>query len=392
MIRPINRREFLMHAGAAGLAAGVAGVTLAAEGQGADGKAGAVADHSLTTIAGPPRERGVQYGRTFKDSISSFLDKEIYQSFQKVSGNTKDAMLGYAAGCAAAVQGYAPLVFDELQGMAEGSGLKLEELVLITLHEELWHRGVLPAAQAHCTAVAAGPPDTKDGNSYVGQTWDWMPSVYGLSSMLLWKRPADEGPSVLAYSYPGLWVGAGMNSAGVALCWTSGPDEGSPGPRVGIPSYVLIAQMLYQPTLAAAVEEARRATHAGWFTFVMGDGEGNLANVEGSPKEGAVETARGHLARVYFGSRKMTAAKEGEPVKYHPRCQRMYEMLSGAKGKLDRAAIQGFFGAHAEEGNEAVCVHPNTLDAMLFDCTNRHAYVARGPACTGKWRRFGFEA
>ena len=76
---------------------------------------------------------------------------------------------------------------------------------------------------------AAGPPGTCDGNTYVGQTWDWMKSAYGLSSMLRWKR--TEGPDVLAYSYPGLWMGAGMNSEGLALCWTSAVLD-RPGPRL----------------------------------------------------------------------------------------------------------------------------------------------------------------
>src|SRR5437763_16050698 len=111
-------------------------------------------------------------------------------------------MLRYAGQCDKEVRSFSPIIHDELEGMAEGSGLRFEELVLITLHEEFWHKGVLPKVE-HCTAVAVGPPDTQDGNTYVGQTWDWMQSVFGLSSVLLWKRP--EGPSLLTYAYPGLW-------------------------------------------------------------------------------------------------------------------------------------------------------------------------------------------
>jgi hypothetical protein len=28
---------------------------------------------------------------------------------------------------------------------------------------------------------------------------------------------------------------------------------------------------------------------------------------------------------------------------------------------------------------------------MLFDATDRAAYVSRGPGCSGRWKRFGFE-
>src|SRR5262245_37721877 len=219
----MNRRSFL-HGLAGCVAVAGSGRSLATA---ADKKAPPQApDHTLTVIAGKPRERGRQYGQKFKDAIAAFRDREIYKPFVK-NPPTKQELLRYAGQCEKAIRAYSPLIHDELEGMAEGSGLRLEELVLVTLHEELYHRGILPPVE-HCTAVAVGPPDTIDGNTYVGQNWDWMESVYGLSSMLLWQRP--EGPSLLAYAFPGLWVGAGLNAAGISLCWTSAENAGISGP------------------------------------------------------------------------------------------------------------------------------------------------------------------
>jgi hypothetical protein len=186
-------------------------------------------------------------------------------------------------------------------------------------------------------------------------------------------------------------MGAGLNSAGLALCWTWGDTRGIKGPRIGIPSYVLIPQLLYQDTFAAALEEARRAQHAGWFTFVLADGEGQIANIEGTPERLVVDTMRGHVARADFGSREITGAREGEPAKLHPQCQRMYDLLVRDRGKLDRATLQTFFGDH----ESTICKHANatgfTLDSMLFNTTTREAYISRGPGCLGRWTRFGFE-
>ena len=157
----------------------------------------------------------------------------------------------------------------------------------------------------HCTAVAAGPPDTRDGHTYIAQSWDWMERLYGMSSLLLWRR--TEGPSLLTCSYPGLWFGAGMNSAGSALVWTSAENiMRIPGPRVGIPTYVLIAQMLYQDSLEGAIEEAHRAKHAGWFAIMLADAKGRIAKVEGAPGELAIERVRGSLVGVYYCTRQMT--------------------------------------------------------------------------------------
>jgi isopenicillin-N N-acyltransferase-like protein len=385
MPRTIARREFLARAARGGAAAAL-GLALPHRTAPAASPP-APGDHTLAVIAGTPRERGRLYGSLFRDPIRAFLKSEILDAFDK--NGAREAMLRYAGACFSEVKGFSPIIADELEGIAEGTGLRVEDLTLITLHEELWHRGVIPSI-SHCTAIAAGPPHTRDGRTYVGQTWDWMAGVYGLSSIVHWRR--TEGPSLLGYAYPGLWAGAGLNAAGIALTWTSGSGLGIAGPRVGIPSYVLITQMLYQNTLRAALDEARRAKNAGWFTFVLADGDGNLANVEGTPAALAVEMGRGCLARVDYGSREITGTKPDSRVKVHPRCRHMAGLLETARGEVDGARLQRFLADHGapEDAATAVCVHGSTLDAVLFDTTRRELHVTRGPACASRWRTFTF--
>jgi hypothetical protein len=337
----------------------------------------------LTVISGKPRERGLAYGQKFRDGIRRFLQREIYQAFvQKPS--PKEEMLRYAGACARVIREVCPVVADELEGVAEGAGLRPEEVVLLTLHEELYHRGALPKVE-HCTAVAVGPPDTGDGHTYLGQTWDWMESAFGLSWVVEWRR--DEGPSVLGYGFPGLWAGAGLNSNGVAVCWTSADlGKKAQGARVGVPSYVLLAHLLYQKDLESAVREAKRDKHAGWFTFVLADGEGNLVNIEGSPRGVAVERAKGRLVRIGFGTRQMSGTPEGQAVKLHPRCEKMYDLLRGAAGKTGLRTLQGFF----EDPKCGISVGKQTIDLMVFDTTARTAYLSRGPSYKVAWREFKF--
>jgi isopenicillin-N N-acyltransferase-like protein len=306
-------------------------------------------EHGLTVISGKPRERGRDYGTRFREAIRGFLDREIYRSFTD-KPNAKETMIRFAAACGEAVKAYSPLIHEEMEGMAEGTGLRLEEIVLVTNHEELWHRGAIPA-QPHCTVFGAAPPDTADGATFVGQTWDWMESVYGMSSMLQWKRP--EGPSLLAYAYPGLWTGAGINSEGITLCWHSGGGDGKE-PRVGIPAYVLIAQMLYQDTLKGALEEAKRATHAGWFVYLLGDAKGGLATVRGTPKRLEVQLdAKANGGRL---------RAEGD-------------------AKVDLSRMQA---------NCPKVKVKSTIDAMVFDCLRKEAHVTRRAGGVTPWRKFGF--
>ncbi len=151
--------------------------------------------------------------------------------------------------------------------------------------------------------------------------------------MTPWRRP--EGVSVLAYGFPGMPMGAGVNSEGIALCWTSAAlgDERQL-PRVGIPSYVFIAPLLAQKDLDSVIREVRKNRHAGWFTFVMADGDGRLVNIEGSPERIVVEQAKDRLVRV------------GDA----------------------------------------------TIDMMVFDTTARSAFLSRGSSYGLSWREFVFGA
>jgi hypothetical protein len=338
-----------------------------------------------SVFEGKPKERGRAYGKQYRDAIRAFLEKEIYQAFVG-KPSTKEQIFVYAAACAKMVRAECPMVTEEFEGIAEGAGLAFDEIVLINLHEEFYHRTELPK-HGHCTAVAVGPPDTADKHTYVGQTWDWMQSVAGKSSLTEWCRA--DGLSVLAYGFPGMPAGAGVNSAGLALCWTSAAlGEKGQTPRVGIPSYMLIAHLLNKKNLDDVIREVHKNKHAGWFTFVMADGDGRLVNIEGSPERVVVEPAEGRLVRVLYGSRDMTGTRSGEPVAFHARCRKMFDLLAEARGKTELARLQDYFA----DPKYAINVGKDTIDMMVFDTTARTAYLSRGPSYEIAWRTFTFAA
>jgi hypothetical protein len=164
--------------------------------------------------------------------------------------------------------------------------------------------------------------------------------------------------------------------------------------------------MLYQPSLDAALEEARRARNAGWFTFVLADGEGRLANVEGSPDKGVVvEEARGRLVRHNYGSRAMTG--RADPRRANDRCRLVHELLdsraasvaaavadAGADAKGE-AKVKGTDDGGGRADLEAVFgdrrVGGGALDVMIFNTTRREALLSRGPGDLRRWKRFTFE-
>ncbi len=338
-----------------------------------------------SVFEGKPRDRGHAYGKQFREAIRDFLQTEINAAFIG-RPSTKEQMLRNASACGEVVRVECPMVAEEFQGIADGAGLTFDEVVLINLHEEFYHRTDLPK-HGHCTAVAVAPPDTGNTHTYVGQTWDWMQSVAGKSRVTEWRRA--EGVSVLAYGFPGMPMGAGMNAEGIALCWTSA-GFGAKGqtPRVGIPSYMLIAHLLAQKDMDSVIREARKNNHAGWFTFVVADRNGRLVNIEGSPERVVVEEADGRLARVLYGSREMAGVKPQDRVVLDGRCQTMYDLLRESQGKNDLSRLQDYFA----DPKFKINMGKGTIDMMVFDTTARTAYLSRGSSYNVSWREFMFGA
>lgn len=341
-------------------------------------------------IAGSARERGQAYGKHFRQGIQDFLNREIYGAFVG-KPSSKEELLAYAADCAVVTREMCPMVAEELEGIATGAGLEFNEIILIQLHEELYHRTPVPK-HGHCTAVAVGPSDSGDQHAYVGQTWDWMTSVAGKSQLTEWRRGKD-GADVLAYSYPGLPFAAGMSSYGIAFCWTSAALKlRTQGPRVGLPSYVLIAHLLNQKNVFAIGREARRDKHAGWFTFVFNDAEGNIVNIEGSPSGIVVEQSNDRMVRAEYG----TMEKRGEMTKALPswkpplRCVKFNELLKVSAGKNGKQQLQNYL-ENPKHGIAFAGLPKNqSIDVMLFDTTAKRAFFTRGPDYGIEWREFGF--
>src|SRR5688500_12132370 len=128
MSRIVTRRAFVQQAAGTAAMLGVPPLLLAQDKLRADDKRESAQAHTLTVIAGKTRVRGKVYGQKFTDGIHTFLNREIYSAFGGKPA-LKEQMLRYAEACGKAVRSYSPEVFEEIEGTAEWSGIRLEEVV-----------------------------------------------------------------------------------------------------------------------------------------------------------------------------------------------------------------------------------------------------------------------
>ncbi|NQU09486.1 hypothetical protein HQ590_01735, partial [bacterium] len=221
--------------------------------------------HPLYEYRGTVRGCGRQYGASQAEAIEAFLHLEVTPDPKR---------LRYAARCWDRLRRWDRAVADFVRGMAAGSGLSVQHLTLLLLHEEILHT-------KPCTGVGATGPGTRDGAPVIAQNWDWNSPLYAWPTLT--RLHARGLPRTFLYSYPGLWACAGINEHGMSLVWTGAGYLPKIKPIVGVPTYAIIPAILAQRTCAEALALLRRTPIAGSFIFFLADATGELWVVEAVP-------------------------------------------------------------------------------------------------------------
>jgi len=125
-------------------------------------------------VRGTPREMGRGTGEAAREEIRGFSDIALERVNKTVKVSRERAM-EVAAGSLNYARGYSPEMVEELEGMAEGSGLTIEEVMLLQVRNQLG-----PEEDAGCTAFSLAREVTARGYATLGQNWDNDPAPGGI--------------------------------------------------------------------------------------------------------------------------------------------------------------------------------------------------------------------
>ena len=340
----------------------------------------------LTELRGTPAACGREYGRIFEPLILGFLQQELAPDRRR---------LAYARRCWKHIERWTPASARFMRGVARGAKLPLELVTLATLHEEVWH---LP----HCTAFAATRAAARGAKTLLGQNWDWPCRLYPWAGLL--RLSLKGSPRRIAYHFPGLWACAGVNEAGLALVWTGGGYYPKVPPVAGVPTYVLIDEILRRKNVGEALRWLRRAKRAGAFIFFLGDAAGRTAVVEAVPRRMAVEegSERASRANHYECEEILRCAAQVRPDRRRTstlqRAARMAQLVGAGGGRLSVAAARRVL---TDRGTAWPWLHQYprppgspgspagmTVDSLLAVCQERVFWTCRGGRTPGPWRAY----
>jgi isopenicillin-N N-acyltransferase-like protein len=367
------------------------------------------------SLAGGPHERGVGHGEAFADEIrhnvETYLD--VFAARGIDTGRARDLAAGFVPRIAEENAAYAA----EMEGVADGSGVPLEEVALVNVRYEVMYNAYTDdededgdggdpgtpdeagAASAvdGCTSYGVAPEASADGHTYVGQNWDWLPDV----ETFLMDVDREDGPDFLAVTEAGMVGGKfGLNERGIgyAVNGLATPADGEHPFRK--PTHVRGREILDAERFDAAIEPVIATDRPGSRNYLLGHAEGELIDLETAPETvNYLYPENGLLAHAnHFEDRtRVESVLERRSPHSLVRGARIRRLLEHQAGDIDPGTLKailrddfchprGICRYATDEGGAQGEFH--TKVSVVMDLTDRRLLLTDGPPREAEYREY----
>ncbi len=223
-------------------------------------------------LSGTYFEMGRQYGEQCKEQIKHMVQWWIDVILGLWPNIEPQVMIKQSSRFIEPIKAYAPELFEQMEGIAEGSGLPLNEILFLNGACEFDAGG---SALMGCTSFAAAGEATKDGKTILGQNLDWNPG----SDVVVLRLKPKNGPKMLALTLAGSLGMVGISEAGVSVFINLLLRSNV---AFGVPFNVITANVLRQKNLVDCIRAVSQAKRAIAFNYMLADKEGSIIDVETS--------------------------------------------------------------------------------------------------------------
>jgi isopenicillin-N N-acyltransferase like protein len=364
---------------------------------------------------GTHRELGRAVGEAARDQVAASVDFFRAEFTTLTQGRLTFAQAErQTRAYERAARRWLPQYVEELEGLAEGSGVPFAELLVLNCGEEFTSdepvltgepaeapgeatagpAGRSPHAGDHCTAVAV----VAGGRHIVGHNMDWY--VIDAVNNVLFDLTGPDGTRVMGLAGAPYLLMLGMNSHGVGSVSNSVHSTDN---RVGVPNVFVRRSTLEARTLEEARERALLADRARGTNNFFGDTMGRLWDIETSATAYAQadHTAAGYMAHSNHYVLPAMQSYEGygggeSEVRIGTAERLLAEGLAAGDDPVDLVAR--VLRTHEPSAASCICGHPEpdkqpgdqgmTVGSIICDLDERRMYACAGPPCENAYQVF----
>lgn len=351
----------------------------------------------VISIKGKPFERGKQYGSQAQNLIQKNLEL-YFDLWRSLWGAKRPEVLRHCASLVPVIGEYDAGILEEMQGIADGASLSLEEIVALNArYEMVFAQSAVAEAGGGCTSITAMPGVTRNGHTILGQNWDYKERFQGLSVILEVER--KDGPNIVMHLEAGTMAHKGMNSAGLGVCLNalvSSRDRF----EITTPFLVVGRAIMNADSFSRAVKAVLNARVTVSFNFLIAHRDGEAIDLEVSPLDvGFLHPADGilthsnHFIALTNRPDMVDLFKATAPDTLF-RADRARHLIGQERGKIDAGSFQRVLRDHFSYPN-SICRHVDvreeetrhlaTLSSAVMDLTARTFYLTEGTPCQNEY-------
>lgn len=320
---------------------------------------------------GTPYEIGNSHGKAYPDRVWKSYEYNLKSCLER-GDVSKEELYRVAQGYIKPVERYNKDYIEEVQGIADGAGMKLEDIMVLNCRTELqkllWNKqdenGKYQKAvegMEACTSVAVTGECTVDGATYVGQNWD---NYSWSKECLIYHviQQANGKPSIAYCGEAGIITRSGMNSCGIGDGVNS-LSTNAPVNLEGVPLQFLLRGVLDSRNLGEAIDALNGGQNAAVNNILIAHKDNEAVSVEMdtgcsgilSARDGILTHTNHYVVPGHPRYPHLDVFKGNSVVRY----QRTDKLLRAIKGGISMEDVQRIFSDHGNF-SQSICRHADS--------------------------------
>ncbi len=326
---------------------------------------------NVVAVSGSPRAMGIAQGEALAGAIAAAL--RYYRGLLEGMGHNPAAVAARCRPYLELARRILPDGVAEMEGMAEGAGIALEEAALLNCLEEVWPEAA--AVPEACTTMISG--------RYFMHAEQWYAAH---SEIAVVVAEPDEGPRFVSPTCAGFLPAVGLTAAG----FTQGIDSlVAPDDTLGAPRVFVSRAALGAPSIESAVAAARTAGRAGGYAHILASRDRSVTVETSATTASVLENPEAHTNH-YLSASNPSGRRGSEGSR--ARLARALELLAETPPKSLEDCAR-LLSDH-DSAPQSICLHESGPDAsgtvfgMACDLVMGRMLVSDGSPCTGSWQPF----
>jgi len=217
-------------------------------------------------LSGSGYQLGLQHGQVLKNEIEDIVRKMKQNTAGILRRDAEQVItefFGYGQ-FTESIKKYTPELYEEVRGIAEGSGQKLNDILVLNLLDEFWVF-IDNIENHHCSGV--GVPSMNGGIAYIAQNMDIEKYTEGYQILIRLERTAAR-PEQFILTYPGCIALNGLNETGIGACMNTLMQlKASP---TGLPVAFVVRRILNSTDKSELLNFIRTVPHASGQNYIIG--------------------------------------------------------------------------------------------------------------------------